>query len=140
MHSAFAIFAVGYRINTMEYYKFNTYKFIRRYYNIPVRVRLQWCIVRERTKDGVEFRLGVALVGTWLCAGFSHVSSAVLWSVPMNSPKGTWKVACMFTGRRIFFFPFQNLSLTYRTYIFLRGTTGIWRKLLCSELFRGTVD
>lgn len=48
----------------MEYYKFNTYKFIRRYYNIPGRVRLQWCIVRERTKDGVEFRLGVALVGT----------------------------------------------------------------------------
>lgn len=48
----------------MEYYEFNTYKFIRRYYNIPKRVRLQWCIVRERTKDGVEFRLGVALVGT----------------------------------------------------------------------------
>ena len=64
MHSTFAIFVIGYRINTMEYYKFNTYKFIRRYYNIPVRVRLQWCIVRERTKDGVEFRLGVALVGT----------------------------------------------------------------------------
>lgn len=43
---------------------FNSYVFLRRYYNIPKGKRLRWCIIKESSAKGTELRLGVSVVGT----------------------------------------------------------------------------
>ncbi len=48
----------------MELHEFNTFKFFRRYFEIPARIPLQWCVIRDLSALGDEFRLGVMLKGT----------------------------------------------------------------------------
>ena len=50
----------------MDIWQYNTFKFFRQYFNLPRSIALQWCIVKESTPKGTEFRLGVALKGTEL--------------------------------------------------------------------------
>ncbi len=45
-------------------FNFNTFVFLRRYYNIPKNKPLKWCIVKESTSKGTELRLGVSIEGT----------------------------------------------------------------------------
>lgn len=46
----------------MEYYEFNTFKFFRRYYNLPRSLKLQWCVVSERIgQEEPRLRLGILL-------------------------------------------------------------------------------
>lgn len=48
----------------METQQYNTFKFIRRYFNLPSKTPLEWCIVMETTRSGSECRLGIKLKGT----------------------------------------------------------------------------
>lgn len=43
---------------------FNSYVFLRRYFNIPKGKRLRWCVIRESSAKGTELRLGVSVAGT----------------------------------------------------------------------------
>lgn len=43
---------------------FNSYCFLRRYFNIPKHRKLKWCVIREVSLSGTEFRLGVSISGT----------------------------------------------------------------------------
>jgi len=43
---------------------FNSYVFLRRYFNIPKGKRLRWCVIKESSAKGVELRLGVSVTGT----------------------------------------------------------------------------
>ena len=50
-------------MKTKNFY-FNSFCFLRRYYNIPKSRKLSWCIIKECTRSGTELRLGASLVGT----------------------------------------------------------------------------
>ena len=55
----------------MENHEFNTFKFFRRYYNIPRNIKLQWCVVEEIVDGQMpEYELGVLLYD----AGRKYVS------------------------------------------------------------------
>lgn len=42
--------------------KYNSFCFFRAYFNIPKRIKLAWCVVKEYTKvEGVRISLGIAL-------------------------------------------------------------------------------
>lgn len=43
---------------------FNSYVFLRRYFNISKGKRLRWCVIRESSAKGTELRLGVSVAGT----------------------------------------------------------------------------
>ncbi len=43
---------------------FNSFYFLRRYFNIPRKKKLKWCVIREVSPSGTEFRLGVSISGT----------------------------------------------------------------------------
>lgn len=43
---------------------FNTYCFLRRYFDIPKKRKLKWCIVKETTDSNTELRLGASVFGT----------------------------------------------------------------------------
>jgi hypothetical protein len=43
---------------------YNSYCFLRRYFNIPKSRKLSWCIIKETTRSGTELRLGASVVGT----------------------------------------------------------------------------
>lgn len=46
----------------METKEYNSFKFFRTYFNIPKRIKLEWCVVKEYTEqEGVKLRLGIAL-------------------------------------------------------------------------------
>ena len=46
----------------MEYYEFNTFKFFRRYFNLPKGMKLQWCVIEEMPhRKPKELRLGILL-------------------------------------------------------------------------------
>lgn len=47
---------------SMEIKDFNTFKFLRAFYNIPSKIPLQWCIIKEWTpKEGTSLRLGISI-------------------------------------------------------------------------------
>lgn len=46
----------------METKEYNSFKFFRTYFNIPRRIKLEWCIIKEYTeREGVKLRLGISL-------------------------------------------------------------------------------
>lgn len=46
----------------METKSYNSFKFFQAYFNIPQRIKLEWCIVKEcPRKERAEIRLGIAL-------------------------------------------------------------------------------
>lgn len=48
----------------MEQREYNTFAFFRRYFGLPRRSALEWCVVKESTREGTQLRLGVRLKGT----------------------------------------------------------------------------
>lgn len=46
------------------YSDYNTYRFFRRYFRIPERQLLRWCIIEEIVGEKTAWRLGVLLAGT----------------------------------------------------------------------------
>ena len=46
----------------METKSYNSFKFFQAYFNIPQRIKLEWCIVKEcPRKERAKIRLGIAL-------------------------------------------------------------------------------
>ncbi len=40
---------------------FNSYLFLRKYFNIPKCRSLRWCIIQKTTSDGIDYRLGAKI-------------------------------------------------------------------------------
>lgn len=45
----------------MENRYYNSYLFLRRYFNIPKCRSLRWCIIQETTQNGVVYKLGAKI-------------------------------------------------------------------------------
>lgn len=50
----------------MEQREYNTFAFFRRCFGLPRKAALEWCVVKESTREGTQLRLGVRLKGTSL--------------------------------------------------------------------------